>query len=62
MVSNLNILHTLHLRQPRFTYSAREPFTKIKIEKKIKETGDSKHIYQKELDKACFQQDIAYRD
>ena len=26
---------------------------------KFKETGDSWYIYQKELDKACFQQDMA---
>ena len=28
--------------------------------KKIKETADSRYIYQNELDKACFQHDIAY--
>ena len=27
---------------------------------KIKETGDTNHIYKNELDKACFQHDIAY--
>ena len=30
--------------------------------KKIKETADSRYIYQNELDKACFQHDIAYGD
>ena len=30
--------------------------------KKIKETADSRYIYQNELDKACFQYDIAYGD
>ena len=35
---------------------------KINKEKKIKETGDSRHIYQKELDKTCFQHDMAYGD
>ena len=34
---------------------------KIK-KKKIKETGDSRYIYQNELDKACFQHDMAYGD
>ena len=29
---------------------------------KFKETGDSQHIYQNELDKACFQHDLAYGD
>ena len=28
----------------------------------FKETGDSWHIYQTELDKACFQHDMAYGD
>ena len=45
----------MHLRQPRFTYSACGPFTKNKERiQKFKETGDSRYIYQKELDKACF--------
>ena len=26
----------------------------------FKEAGDSKHVYQKKLGKACFQYDIAY--
>ena len=29
---------------------------------KMKETGDSQYIYQKKLDKACFQHDMAYED
>ena len=29
---------------------------------KLKETGDSRHIYQNALDKACFQHDMAYGD
>ena len=29
---------------------------------KFKETGDSRYIYQNELDKGCFQHDMAYRD
>ena len=29
---------------------------------KIKETGDTSYIYKKELDKACFQHDMAYGD
>ena len=53
----------MHLTQPGFTYSACGPFTKKKERiKKIKETGDSKYIYQKELDKVCFQHDMAYGD
>ena len=53
----------MHLRQPRFTYSACGPFTKHKERiKKFEETGDTRHIYRNELDKACFQHDSAYAD
>ena len=34
---------------------------KEKIQK-FKETGDLRYIYQKEVDKACFQNDMAYGD
>ena len=30
--------------------------------KKFNETGDLRYIYQNELDKACFQLDMAYGD
>ena len=53
----------MHLRQPGFTNSACRPFIKNKERiKKFKETGDSRYIYQNELDKACFQHDMAYGD
>ena len=53
----------MNLRQPRFRYSACGLFTKNKEQiKKFKETGDSRYIYQNELDKACFQHDMAYGD
>ena len=29
---------------------------------KLEKTGDSRDIYQNELDKACFQRDMAYGD
>ena len=51
----------MHLRQPGFTYSACGPFTKSKERiQKFKQTGDSRYIYKNELDKACFQDDMAY--
>ena len=51
----------MHLRQPGFTYSACEPFTKNKEKnQKSKETGDTSNIYKNELDKACSQHDTAY--
>ena len=53
----------IHLKQPGFTYSACGPFTKNKERiQKIKETGDINYIYKIELDKACFQHDMAYGD
>ena len=56
-------LPEMHLRQPEFTYSACGPFTKNKERiQRFKETGDTGYIYKNELDKACFQQDIAYGD
>ena len=39
------------------------PFTKNKERiQKFKETGDTNFIYKNELDKACFQHDMAYGD
>ena len=32
------------------------------IIKKIKQTRDSRYIYQSELDRACFQPDVVYGD
>ena len=53
----------MHLKQPGFTYSACGPFTKNKERiRKFKETGDTCYIYKNELDKACFQHDVAYGD
>ena len=53
----------MHLRQPRFVYSACGPFTRHKERiKEFKRTGDTRHIYRNELDKACFQHDSAYAD
>ena len=53
----------MHLKQPGFTYSASGPFTKNKerIEKFMK-TRNTDFIYKNELDKACFQHDMAYGD
>ena len=51
----------MHLEQPGFTYSACGPFTKNKdtIEK-FMQTGNTDFFYKSELDKACFQHDMAY--
>ena len=51
----------MHLRQPEFIYSAYGLFTKSKQRiQKYKETGDSLSIYEKGLDKPCFQYDMDY--
>ena len=53
----------MHLKQPGFTYSTCRPFTRNKERiQKFKETGDTNYIYKNELNKACFQHDMAYED
>ena len=51
----------MHLKQPELTYSASVPFTKDKerIEKFV-QTGNTDYIYKIDLDKDCFQYDMAY--
>ena len=57
------LMPEMYLRQPQFIYSACGPFSKNKERKqKFNETGDTKHIYKNELDKACFQHDLGYGD
>ena len=51
----------MHLKQPGFTYSGCVPFTKNKERiGKFMQTGNKDFIYKRELDKACFQHDMAY--
>ena len=53
----------MHLKQPGFTYSACEPFTKNKQRiQKFTQTGDTSYIYKNELGKAYFQHGMAYGD
>ena len=53
----------MHLRQPQFTYSACGLFTKNRERvRKLKATGDSRYIYQNELDKTCLQHVMVYGD
>ena len=53
----------MHLKQPGFTYGAFGPFTKnMERIQKFKETGDTSYIYKNELNKSCFQHDVAYGD
>ena len=51
----------MHLKQPGFTYSACGPFTKNKERiEKFMQTGNTDVHYRNELDKACFQHDVAF--
>ena len=52
----------MHLKQPELIYNPCRPFTKNKETKKFEETGDSRCIYQNELDKTCFHHDMACGD
>ena len=50
-----------HLKQPRFTYSASGAFSRNKERiKKFMQIGNTDSIYRNELNKACFQHDMAY--
>ena len=51
----------MHLKQPGFAYSPCGPFTRNKeIIEKLMQTGNTDFLYRNELDKACFQHDMAY--
>ena len=59
----------MHLKQPAslgkpgFIYSACGSCTKNKERiQKFKEARDTNYIYKNELDKSCFQHDVAYGD
>ena len=55
------VMPEMHLKQPEFTYSACGLLTKNKKRiQKFKETEDSRYIHRNELDKPCFQHDMAY--
>ena len=53
----------LHLKESGIYYIACGFFTKHCERVQIfRETGNLKHIYNKELNKACFANDVAYSD
>ena len=52
----------IHLKQTGFTYSSCGPFPENKERINKKKTKDLGCIYQNELDKGCFQHDMAYGD
>ena len=54
-------MRLLHLKQPGFTYSACGPFNRNKERfEKFMQTSNTDFIYKNEVDKACFQHDMAY--
>ena len=63
LLTSDKFMRVMHLKQPGFTYRAYGPFTKDKERiQKLKETGDTNYIYKNELNKPCFQHDMAYGD
>ena len=53
----------LHLKRPGFTFIACGPITKYREKiPKYRWTGNSKHLYRNELDKACFAHDATSSD
>ena len=55
------LMPEMHRKQPGFTYSAFGPVTKSRKRiEKFMQTGNTDFIYKNELDKACFQHDMAY--
>ena len=61
LLSGDKFVPELHLKQQGITYSVCGPFTKHRERiQKFRETGNLKHLYRNELDKACFSHDAAY--
>ena len=55
------LMPEIHFKKPGFTYSACGPFTRSKERiEKFMQSGNTDFIYRNELDKACFQHDMAY--
>ena len=53
----------MHLKQPGFAYTSCGPFAKNKERiEKIMQTGNTNFIDKNELEKACFEHDMAKRD
>ena len=54
-------MQEMRLKKPGFTYSACGPFTKNKERiEKFMQAENTDFIYRNELNKACFQHDMAY--
>ena len=61
LLADNKFMPEMHLKQLGFTYSACGPFTRNKERiGKVMQTGNADFIYRNELDKTCFQHDMAY--
>ena len=61
LLAGYTFMPEIHLKQPGFTYSACGPFTNSKERiQKLMQAGNTNYIYKNDIDKACFQHDIAY--
>ena len=55
------IMPDMNLKQSGFTYSGCGPFTKNnKRIEKFMQAGNTDYIYKNDVNKACFQHDMAY--
>ena len=55
------VMPEMDLKQPGFAYSACGPFTKNSERiQKFMPTGNTNYIYKNDLDKVCFQHDLAH--
>ena len=63
LLAGYKFMPEMHLKQPGFTYSACGTFAKNKQRiQRFMETRDTNYIYRNELDRACFQHDMASGD
>ena len=61
LLTGAKFMPKMHLKEPGFIYSACGTFTKNKERiNKFMQTGNANYIYKNDLDKACFEHDMAY--
>ena len=61
LVAGDKFMPEMHLKQPGFTYSACGPFNKNKERtEQFMQPGNTNFICRNELDKTCFQHNMAY--
>ena len=61
LLAGAKFIPEMHLKPPGFTYRICGPFSKNKERiEKFMQTGNTDYIQRNELDKVCFQHDMAY--